>query len=457
MESVNKKISGFPEFLPQQQKTFQKLIAKIQKIFESYGADPIETPAVERLTTLLQKGGNPKEIYGLRRVQSEDEGSKELGLKFDLTVPLARYVATHFQNLTFPFRRYQIQPVFRGERAQKGRYRQFYQCDFDIINQEKLSPYNSVEILFLIAEIFQSLGLGEFRIYINHREILQGYLKYYSNCQSEQDLAELVRRIDKYLTILHTNPRNNFDARLDKYFSGRKREEFFQFLDFLDETVRDKSIDRLDKFATKYPFGKNYQNAIQEMKQTFQILEKNQAFKNVFWFDPQLARGLDYYTGIVFETELKDYPELGSVCSGGRYDNLTSQFINKRLPGIGLSVGLSRLFDAILDSEKNTTKEQAERKLLITFMGADYLAENFLLAEKIRKIGVPVEHYLEEKKIKNQLSYAEKKNFCWVLLYGDEEKQKKIISIKNLSTREQTSINFTNDKILLAELENYFK
>ena len=158
MESVNKKISGFPEFLPQQQKTFQKLIAKIQKIFESYGADPIETPAVERLTTLLQKGGNAKEIYGLRRVQGEDEGSKDLGLKFDLTVPLARYVATHFHNLIFPFRRYQIQPVFRGERAQKGRYRQFYQCDFDIINQENLSPLSQCRNF-----IFNSRNFSIFR------------------------------------------------------------------------------------------------------------------------------------------------------------------------------------------------------------------------------------------------------------------------------------------------------
>ena len=447
MESVNKKISGFPEFLPQQQKTFQKLIAKIQKIFESYGADPIETPAVERLTTLLQKGGNPKEIYGLRRVQSEDEGSKELGLKFDLTVPLARYVATHFQNLTFPFRRYQIQPVFRGERAQKGRYRQFYQCDFDIINQEKLSPYNSVEILFLIAEIFQILDLGEFTIQINHREILKGILKYYSNCQSEQDLAELIRLLDKFYKM----PEIKFRAEVEKYF-GNKKEDFFKVI----KSSKQNSVEFLDRIE-KIPAGESYQSAIQEIKQTFQILEKNTEFKDIFKLEPTIARGLDYYTGIVFETKLDDYPELGSVCSGGRYDNLASQFINKRLPGIGLSVGLSRLFDAILESEKNTTKEQAERKLLITFMGEDYLTDCFLIANKIRKIGVPVEHYLEEKKIKNQLSYAEKKKFCWVLLYGEEEKQKKIISIKNLSTREQTSINFTNDKILLAELENYFK
>ncbi len=453
----SKNISGFPEFLPQQQKAFQNIIDKIKNIFASYGADPIETPAVERLTTLLQKGGNSKEIYGLRRVQSEDEGSKDLGLRFDLTVPLARYVATHFHNLTFPFRRYQIQPVWRGERAQKGRYRQFYQCDFDIINQENLSHYHSVEILFLVASIFKSLGLGEFRIYINHREILRGYLKYYSNCRNEQELAELVRRIDKYLTSLQTNPRNNFDARLEQYFSGIKKEEFFQFLNFLDETVGDKSIDRLDKFATQFPFGPNYQNAIQEMKQTFQILEDNPGYKNIFWFNPQLARGLDYYTGIVFETELDNYSQLGSVCSGGRYDNLASQFINKKLPGIGLSVGLSRLFDAVLNAEKNTPKEeQAENKLLITFMGEDYLAENFLIAEKIRKIGIAVEHYLEDKKIKNQLSYAEKKKIRWVLLYGEEEKQKKTISIKDLSTREQTSIDFVNGQISLAKLENYF-
>ena len=447
MESVNKKISGFPEFLPQQQKTFQKLIAKIQKIFESYGADPIETPAVERLTTLLQKGGNPKEIYGLRRVQSEDEGSKELGLKFDLTVPLARYVATHFQNLTFPFRRYQIQPVFRGERAQKGRYRQFYQCDFDIINQEKLSSYHSVEILFLIAEIFQILDLGDFTIQINHREILKGILKYYSNCKTEQDLAELIRLLDKFYKM----PEIKFRAEVEKYF-GNKKEDFFKVIKY----SKQNNIEFLAKLE-KIPAGESYQTAIQEIKQTFQILEKNTEFKDIFKLEPTIARGLDYYTGIVFETKLDDYPELGSVCSGGRYDNLASQFINKRLPGIGLSVGLSRLFDVILESEKNTTKEQAERKLLITFMGADYLADCFLIANKIRKIGVPVEHYLEEKKIKNQLSYAEKKKFRWVLLYGEEEKQKKIISIKNLSTREQTSINFTNDKILLAELENYFK
>ena len=258
MESVNKKISGFPEFLPQQQKTFQKLIAKIQKIFESYGADPIETPAVERLTTLLQKGGNPKEIYGLRRVQSEDEGSKELGLKFDLTVPLARYVATHFQNLTFPFRRYQIQPVFRGERAQKGRYRQFYQCDFDIINQEKLSHYHSVEILFLIAEIFQILDLGDFTIQINHREILKGILKYYSNCKTEHDLAELIRWIDKFYKI----PRNDFETGIQQYFAPEKIAEFLKIIKILAQTQfesqigpQDTAMQRLEKI----PAGESYQ------------------------------------------------------------------------------------------------------------------------------------------------------------------------------------------------------
>ena len=324
------KISGFPEFLPQQQKDFQKILAKIQKIFESYGADPIETPAVERLDTLLQKGGNAKEIYGLRRVQGEDEGSKDLGLKFDLTVPLARYVATHFHNLIFPFRRYQIQPVFRGERAQKGRYRQFYQCDFDIINQENLSPYNSVEILFLIATIFQSLDLGKFTICINHRDILKGILKYYSNCKTEQDLAELIRLLDKF----HKIPEIKFRAEVEKYF-GNKKEDFFKVIKY----SKQNNIEFLAKLE-KIPAGESYQTAIQEIKQTFQILEKNTEFKDIFKLEPTIARGLDYYTGIVFETELKDYPELGSVCSGGRYDNLASQFINKRLPGIGLSARL---------------------------------------------------------------------------------------------------------------------
>ena len=442
------KISGFPEYLPHQQKKFQDILQKIQKIFEQFCAIPIETPAVERLTTLLKKGGNPKEIYTLGRL-TENQKSK-LGLRFDLTVPLARYVSQHFSEITFPFRRYQIQPVWRGERAQKGRYRQFYQCDFDIIGNESLSYFYDAETLILITKIFDKLGIKNYKIFFNHKTILVAILLYFKI--KVENLELVLRILDKKEKITKTQ----FQKELETYIPSSYIPDFQKLFSLANSSEENfQKLTDIVKILQKKKNDKNIKLEFEKLIAINEIVKSSISDNKKFCLDLSIVRGLEYYTGTIFEIILEDYPELGSVCSGGRYENLASQFGKKKLPGVGFSIGISRLFNILYNPQEF---QVLEKKLLIAFLGdgftatnkeiekkkieypRNYLTKIFEIAQKLRDNGIPTEVFLEQKKILTQIQYAEKKNYRWIAFYGVEEIAKKAISIKDLQTKEQKTI-----------------
>ena len=460
MEAISK-ISGFPEYLPHQQQEFQKIIQKIKKIFERFCALPIETPAVERLETLLKKGGNPKEIYTLGRLaENYDKQKNELGLRFDLTIPLARYVSQHFSKLTFPFRRYQIQPVWRGERAQKGRYRQFYQCDFDIIGSENLSNSYDAEILLIIAEIMEALKIKNYKIRLNNRAILTSILDYFG--VEDKNLELVFKLLDKKNKIDSAQ----FQLELKNYVPATRQKEFQDFFSLSSNKEVIQEIENIIQKIGSIEIKKEY---IKFMA-LYEVLKKS-TNNDPFYLDLSIVRGLEYYTGVIFETTLNEYSELGSICSGGRYDNLAKQLGKRKLPGVGFSIGLSRLFDVLYKSEKNIV----ENKILLAYimkspssnndndndnkkknenyaemllkldkkMAASKLEifqELSKIAKKLRNNNIPTEIFMEEKPILTQIQYAEKKNYRWIGFYGEEEIKENIINIKDLQTKKQTVI-----------------
>jgi histidyl-tRNA synthetase len=438
MESI-RKISGFPEYLPSKQQEFQRALEKIKQVFEKFCAFPIATPAVERLETLTKKGGNPKEIYTLGRLN--ENGEATLGLKFDLTVPLARYVSQHFENLTFPFRRYQIQPVWRGERAQKARYRQFYQCDFDVVGNRNLSYYYDAEVLLIVSKIMEELGLKNYSIRLNHRKILKGILLYFGVAEEKNE--EVFRILDKKQKI----PEILFSEQLAYYVPAAQLSDFQSFL----EEKNNESIFReLEKMAAAMeqknePFTSSFQSALLEIQTIYKIIQESISDKKNIIFDLSIVRGLEYYTGMIFEVNLKGHSELGSICSGGRYDDLASYFGRQKLPGVGFSIGLSRLFHIISGCQK----ERLEKKILFVFLEEQYLKQNFLIADKIREIGIPTEVFLEKKKILTQIQYAEKLGYHWVGFYAKDEELQNAVSIKNLQTKKQ-------ELVPMDKLKDYF-
>ena len=442
-----KNISGFPEYLPEQQQELQKISNQIQKIFEDFCAVPIKTPAIEKLDNLIKKGGVSKEIYTLGRLA--DNQKNELGLKFDLTVPLARYVSQHFEKLVFPFRRYQIQPVWRGERAQKGRYRQFYQCDFDIIGHEKLSYRYDAEILLILNKIFEELGIKNYSIQFSHRGILKSVLQY---------LEVTKEHLDTVIRILDKTEKMTTDKLYEELTPYLKKEKFIEFKKlFFSKLNTEDYLNKLSDILASLQNPANLEPAvdeqkqeknktdIQEIKKIYKLLKNSAICVEKFSFNLSIVRGLEYYTGIIFETKLQDYPSLGSICSGGRYDNLASFFSKRKLPGVGFSIGLSRLFEVIY----TMPQKQTQNKLLIAFMGVEYLMKQFQLADLIRQIGIPTEVFLEDKKILTQIQYAEKKKYRWIAFYASKEAARKEVSLKELQTREQKQVS-------LANLENYF-
>ncbi|MBI1954293.1 MAG: histidine--tRNA ligase, partial [Proteobacteria bacterium] len=348
-------ISGFPEFLPHEQLAFNRIVEIIRNKFELYGFSPLDTPAVEKTSTLLAKGSD-HEIYGLYRL-SGDEGTskKDLALRFDLTVPLARYVAQHHGRLTFPYRRYHIAPVWRGERPQAGRYRQFYQCDIDIIGEGELSLTHDGEVLSVIYEIFNAIGLQRFIIKINNRSILTSLIKDFGI--AEDNVANVLRIIDKAEKI----SKDQWKAELSA--QGLKSSDILFLMNLLSMSMSNKewltylkTLSRSSEFIT----------GIEELEQVLEGAQRFGVPDDYIQITPSLARGLSYYTGTVYETKLLDYPELGSVCGGGRYGNLTQTFINKKFPGVGISIGISRLISKLIEIGLVKTNSQTPASILVT-------------------------------------------------------------------------------------------
>lgn len=422
-------LAGFMELLPNEQILFNQIKETIEKTYKKFGFLPIDTPVVELAEILLAKAGGEteKQIYRFQK------GDTDLALRFDLTVPLAKYVAKNYGNLSFPFRRYQIGKVYRGERAQKGRYREFYQCDIDIIGDGKLGLINDAEIPSIIYTIFRDLGFKDFTIRINNRRILNGI---FESINQKENSEEILRIIDKIEKI----GKNSVIEEFEKI--GLNEEQIQKIIDFIEiQGTSDEKIEKLEGLGIQ---NEIFNQGIRELKTVIENVRLFGVPEENFNVDLTIARGLDYYTGTVYETFLNEYRELGSVCSGGRYENLAEYYTNKNLPGVGVSIGLTRLFSKLNELNIIKADKKSVAEILIIPMVED-LKEPIKLATKLRNAGINTEIYLNEKKIKAKFKYADKLEIPYVIVIGEDEIKENVVTIKNMKTGEEVKV--TNNEI----------
>ena len=418
-----KTLPGFMELLPEEQILFNKMKEIIQKSYEKYGFLPLDTPIIEDANVLLAKAGGEteKQIYRLKK------GDNDLALRFDLTVPLAKYVTEYYDKLSFPFKRYQIGKVYRGEKAQRGRYREFYQCDVDIIGDGKLSILNDAELPAIIYNTFKKLGFDEFTICINNRKILNGL---FASLDLEDTSTEILRIIDKIEKI---GP-DSVKKELLKNINENQVNTIMQFIS-IDGTNSTKlqSLEDMKIENDVFQEGISELREVLKFVQIFGVPEKN------IKLDLTIARGLDYYTGTVYETFLDKYKDLGSVCSGGRYDNLAEYYTNRKMPGVGISIGLSRLFFQLTDSNIISANGQSISDVLVISMTEDYekCAE---IARILRESELNAQVNLENQKLGKKFKIADKLNVKFVIIIGEDEIKNDVVSLKNMITGEQTTM-----------------
>ena len=416
-------LSGFMELLPQKQQTFEKMMQLLRDTYSLYGFAPLDTPAIEDAQILLAKGGGEteKQIYRFQK------GDSDLALRFDLTVPLAKYVALHANELAFPFRRFQISKVYRGERAQRGRFREFYQADIDIIGDGKLDILNEAEIPSIIYRVFRGFGLTRFQIRVNNRKILNGFYAMQELSEKSGDIMRTVDKLDKIgaekVKVILCDDCGLTDGQAD---------EILKFIAISGTNA--EVLAALEGYAGRnemFDLGLSELKAVTANLAAFGVPEEN------FAVDLTIARGLDYYTGTVYETTLLDHPEIGSVCSGGRYDNLAGYYIDKPLPGVGISIGLTRLF-YVLDEQGllNSQQYAAPADALVLPMTEDPAAA-ISLAEYLRGCGIRVQLYGEQKKFKQKMSYADKTGIPYAILLGEDEIAQGKCSVKDMRTGQQ--------------------
>ncbi len=419
-------LSGFMELLPSKQIRFEKMVEILRTTYASYGFAPLDTPVIEDAQILLAKGGGEteKQIYRFQK------GDSDLALRFDLTVPLAKYVALHCNELAFPFRRFQISKVYRGERAQRGRFREFYQADIDIIGDGKLDILNEAEIPAIIYKVFRGFGLSRFQIRVNNRKILNGF---YAMLELSGKSGEIMRTVDKLDKIGAEKVKNILLA--DCGLTEAQADEILTFIAI--QGTNAEVLAALEGYQGRneiFDLGLSELKAVTANLAAFGVPEAN------FAMDLTIARGLDYYTGTVYETTLLDHPEIGSVCSGGRYDNLAGYYIDKALPGVGISIGLTRLF-YVLDEQGllNPELPSAPADALVLPMTAD-AAPAIAVAEAIRSECLRVQLYGEQKKFKQKMAYANKLEVPFAILLGEDEISEGVCSVKNMRTGEQVKL-----------------
>ena len=419
-------LSGFMELLPQQQVRFENMLEVLRKTYASYGFTPLDTPAIEDAQILLAKGGGEteKQIYRFQK------GDSDLALRFDLTVPLAKYVALHYNELAFPFRRFQISKVYRGERAQRGRFREFYQADIDIIGDGKLDILNEAEIPAIIYKVFRGFGLSRFQIRVNNRKILSGFYAMLGLSEQSGDIMRTVDKLDKIGA-----DKVKVILMEDCGLTEAQANEILAFISIRGTNAQ--VIAALEGYTGKdelFDQGLSELKAVTANLSAFGVPEEN------FAVDLTIARGLDYYTGTVYETTLLDHPEIGSVCSGGRYDNLAGYYIEKSLPGVGISIGLTRLF-YVLDEQGllNPQLPSAPADALVLPM-TESAAPAIALAETLRSAGLRVQLYGEQKKFKQKMAYANKLGVPFAVLLGEDEIAEGMCSVKNMATGEQQKL-----------------
>ena len=421
-----KPVSGFPEWLPEQKLVEQRMLDIIREEFERYGFGPIETPAIERKEVLAAKGVVEKEIYALSRLAGEGgDAATEMALHFDLTVPLARYVAQHFNTLVFPFRRYQMQKVWRGERPQAGRFREFYQCDIDVIGSGKLTLLNDAEMPLVIHGIFSRIGIGRFLIRVNNRKILQGFLSHLG-LPSERG-ADALRVVDALDKIGRDKVLAELEAR-----AGLSPDQAARLVGFITEPP---ALEDLADIADDPVF----RQGVSELAEVAAGMRDLGLPDDAWTVDLSIARGLDYYTGTVYETILVDNPEIGSICSGGRYDDLAGTFTKQTLPGVGISIGLTRLLSRLFDAGLLKTGAATPAQALVTVMEPAFRNRYLALAAELRAAGINTELYTQDRKLGDQLKYADRKGIPVAVIAGESEFDAGTVVLKALESGEQTT------------------
>ncbi len=428
-------LSGFMELLPQPQQQMERMMDILRRTYSLYGFTPLDTPVIEASEVLLAKGGGEteKQIYRFQK------GDADLALRFDLTVPLAKYVALHYNDLSFPFRRYQIGKVYRGERAQRGRFREFYQADIDIIGDSKLDITNEAEIPAIIYQTFTSLGLKRFQIRVNNRKILNGF---YAMLGLTEQSGDIMRTVDKLDKIGAEKVRTLLVDECG--VSADSADEILNFIAIAGGN--EQVLAALESYRGRnevFDEGLDQLNTVVKYLSAFGVPAEN------FAVDLTIARGLDYYTGTVYETTLLDHPEIGSVCSGGRYDNLAEYYTDRQLPGVGISIGLTRLFYVLGEQGLlNPDLPTAPADVLILPMTAE-LSPAVTLATRLRAAGVRTQLYTEQKKFKAKMSYADKLGVPYVVFLGDDEIAGNVVACKDMTSGEQTTLPFEETLALI--------
>lgn len=426
-------LPGFLELTPSDQILFNNMMDIIRKNYEKFGFLPIDTPVIEKSEVLLAKGGGDTE----KQVYRFQKGNTDMSLRFDLTVPLARYVSQYYSQLEFPFRRYHIGKVYRGERNQKGRFREFYQCDIDIVGNGKLSVINDAEIPSLIYSTFKELGFDSFTIYINNRKILKGFLDYLNI----DDTAETLRTVDKMDKIGVEGVNKELQSQGLSDVKVEKINTFISIEGSNDEIL--KSLKELKIDNAIFETGLNELETVVKYISLFGVPEDNCKIKL------SIVRGLDYYTGTVYETFLDDYPSLGAICSGGRYDDLATYYTKQKLPGVGMSIGLTRLFYQLREANLISSKENSLTKVLIIPMD-EYIESSVKISNILRKEDIHTQIYLESGKLGKKFNYADKLSIPYVIVVGEEEVKSNMYSLRDMKTGRQ-------DKLQIEDIIKYLK
>ncbi len=417
-------LPGFMELLPAEQMLFNKLLDTIRSSYELFGFIPLDTPTIEKSEILLAKSGGETE----KQIYRFTKGDNDIALRFDLTVPLARYVAQHFNELTFPFRRYHIGKVFRGEKPQKGRFREFYQCDIDIVGNGSLSLINDAEILNVIYYTFKALGFDRFTVRINNRKILNGLFE----SMGIENSTEVLRAIDKLEKI---GEKGVLDELEEAGIDRATGEKILEFIRIKGQPAQ--IVGELKNLGIKNGL---FETGVAELAEVIEYIGHFGIPESNYAVDLTIARGLDYYTGTVYETILNDYPGIGSVCSGGRYDDLAGNYTKQNLPGVGISIGLTRLFYQLVQGGIIEKGKKATPTNLLLIPMADTLGHVLEISTKIRKAGIPTEVYFNEGKLGKKFAYADKLGIPYAVAIGEDEIRTGRYRLKNMITGEQKEL-----------------
>ncbi len=427
------------ELLPRDQIAFQRMLDTIRRNYERFGFLPVETPVFELSEVLLTKSGGETErqVYFAQStgaLEKESAGLPELALRFDLTVPLARYVAEHEHELAFPFRRYQIQRVYRGERAQRGRFREFYQCDIDVVGKDALSIRFDAEILAVIHAVFSELGIGAFTVQLNNRKLMRGFFEGLGIAEGSRQM-DVLREVDK----------------LDKRGVDAVRETLTGEGFALSESivrqilafVAVRSTGHADALARLDALGQGsdtFNQGVAELREVLQLVRALGVPESDYCLNLSIARGLDYYTGTVYETVLDGYTQIGSICSGGRYDDLASHYTKSKLPGVGISIGLTRLFWQLREAGLVAGVDESSVQAMVALMEDDQLTESLDIARRLRVGGINTEVQMEPKKLAKQFQYASRAGIRFVVLAGEDELARSVVTVKDLAREQQFEV-----------------